>query len=325
MDIFDSRTVLDFQKFTFSGHLRTHVYKVLDENIKLGHADYTCYWILELMCSGLVHSCWNTLFLSASVHINRGAPNVFLYLVQMYERFAPYENQYTLQSMTDIRNNRDARLLFCEVGASVALCRKSKLPSLPRIKPEHDFQPLVIQENLKAPSSMYARSLMKQEDPMELYIPVNEFMFCLRPETRDSIRALYWASWILSYASKYKADNKQYLQCSYRSNEYVEEKYLRSPVWILWSVIHETARSSPQSGTITPYIEALYKMYCLRWAQGDLKKRLPFFITAVLFICESTTLDIHYSVPNNIRTVQDIVTNIPQWIGAIIHTQRTFA
>jgi hypothetical protein len=243
----------------------------------------------------------------------------------MYERFAPYENQYTLQSMTDIRNNRDARLLFCEVGASVALCRKSKLPSLPRIKPEHDFQPLVIQENLKAPSSMYARSLMKQEDPMELYIPVNEFMFCLRPDTRDSIRALYWASWILGYASKYKADNKQYLQCSYRSNEYVEEKYLRSPIWILWSVIHETARSSPQSGTITPYIEALYKMYCLRWAQGDLKKRLPFFITAVLFICESTTLDIHYSVPNNIRTVQDIVTNIPQWIGAIIHTQRTFA
>ena len=53
MDIHDSRTVLDFQKFTFSGHLRAHVYKVLDENIKLGHADYACYWTLELICSGL--------------------------------------------------------------------------------------------------------------------------------------------------------------------------------------------------------------------------------------------------------------------------------
>jgi hypothetical protein len=81
----DSRTVVDFQKFTFSGHLRTHVFKVLDENIKLGHADYTCYWILELMCSGLTHSCWNTLFLSAALHINRGAPQTFLYLTRMYE------------------------------------------------------------------------------------------------------------------------------------------------------------------------------------------------------------------------------------------------
>ena len=325
MDIFDSRTVLDFQKFTFSGHLRTHVYKVLDENIKLGHADYTCYWILELMCSGLVHSCWNTLFLSSAVHINRGAPNVFLYLVRSYERFAPYENQYTVMNMTDIRNNLDARRLFCEVGASVALCKKSKLPTLPRIKPDHDFNQVVIQENLKAPSSMYARALMKQEDPMEFYIPVNEFAYCLRPEARDSIRALYWASWILAYASKYKTDNKQYLVCAYRSNDYVEEKYLRSPIWILWSIVQETTRTSPQSGTLTPYIDALYKMYCLRWAQGDMRKRLPFLINAILFICESTTLDIHYSVPHDIATVQQITTNIPQWIGAIIHTQRTFS
>jgi len=243
----------------------------------------------------------------------------------MYERFAPYEGQYTLQNMTDIRNNHDARRLFCEVGASVALCRKSKLPNLPRIRPEHDFTPMVIQENLKAPSSMYARSLMKQEDPMELYVPVNEFAYCMRPETRDSIRGLYWVSWILAYASKYKLDNKTHLVCSYRSNDYVEEKYLRSPVWIIWSVVMEAARTSPQSGTLGPYIDALYKMYCLRWGQGDLRKRLPFLITAILFVCESTTLDIHYAVPHDITVVQQVVTNIPQWIGAIIHTQKTFS
>ena len=64
MDVHDPRNVTDFQKFTFSGHLRTHVYKVLDENVKLGHADYACFWTLELLCSGLTHSFWNTIFLS---------------------------------------------------------------------------------------------------------------------------------------------------------------------------------------------------------------------------------------------------------------------
>jgi hypothetical protein len=321
----DSRTVVDFQKFTFSGHLRTHVFKVLDENIKLGHADYTCYWILELMCSGLVHSCWNTLFLSAAQHINRGAPQTFLYLSRMYERFAPLEQQYSLMTMTDIRNNSEARQLLCEVGASLALTRKAKLPSLPMIKPDHDFTPLVIQEMLKAPSNAYARTIMKQEDPMELYVPINEFAYSLRPETRDASKALYWISWILKYASKYKEDQKTYLVCGYRSNDYVEEKFLRSPIWILWAVVLETMRTSPQSPTVTPYIETLYKMYCLRWGQGDLKKRIPFLTTSVLYLCESNTLDIHYLVPQNIGTVQNIVQNIPQWIEAIKQTKKTFA
>jgi len=325
MDIYDTRTVVDFQKFTFSGHLRTHVYKVLDENVKLGHADYTCYWILELLCSGLVHSCWNTLFLSSAVHINRAAPNVFLYLVRMYEKFSPYEGQYSVMSMTDIRNNHDVRFLFCETGASVALCRKAKLPSLPTIKAEHDFQQIVIQENLKAPSSIYARGVIKKDDPMELYIPLNEFCYCLKPETRDTARALYWASWILKYASNYKHINKTVLLCSYRSNEYVEEKYLRYTIWLLWSAIWDATYTSPQSGTVTPYVDAVYKMYCLKWSVTDMKKRLPFLINAILFLTESNTLDIHYSVPHDIQTVQSIVTNIPQWIAAIIQTQKTFA
>ena len=311
----DSRTVVDFQKFTFSGHLRTHVFKVLDENIKLGHADYTCYWILELMCSGLIHSCWNTLFLSAAQHINRGAPQVFLYLTRMYERFAPVEQQYSVMTMTDIRNNSEARQILCEVGASLALTRKAKLPSLPTIKPPHDFSPVVIQENLKAPSNSYARTIMKQEDPMELYVPINEFAYCLKSETRDSIRAIYWVAWILKYASKYKEDQKTYLICAYRSNEYVEEKFLRSPIWILWAVILENKND---------IIEALYKMYCLRWSQGDLKKRLPFLITAIIFVCESNALD-NSLVPKNIGQVQDIVQNIPEWLEAIKQTKKTFA
>jgi hypothetical protein len=311
----DSRTVIDFQKFTFSGHLRTHVFKVLDENIKLGHADYTCYWVLELMCSGLIHSCWNTLFLSAASHINRGAPQVFLYLTRMYERFAPVEQQYSVMTMTDIRNNSEARQILCEVGACLALTRKAKLPTLPTIKPPHDFNPIVIQENLKAPSNSYARTIMKQEDPMELYVPINEFAYCLKPENRDSIRALYWVSWILKYAAKYKEDQKTYLICAYRSNDYVEEKFLRSPIWILWAVVLE-------STNIT--IEALYKMYCLRWSQGDMKKRIPFLITAILFVCESNALDTSL-VPRNIGQVQDIVSNIPSWIEAIKQTKKTFA
>jgi hypothetical protein len=325
MDVYDTRTVVDFQKFTFSGHLRTHVYKVLDENIKLGHADYSCFWALELMCSGLVHSMWQTLFESAAKHINRGAPNSFLYLVRMYEKFAPYESQYSVLEMTNIRNNQDVRTLICEVAASIALCRKNKLPVFPKIKPEHDFQQITIQENLKSPSANYARHLTKKDDPLDIYIPYNEFVYSLRPETRDTLKALYWASWILKYASRFKKANKKEYSCTFRQNVYVEDKHCSHIIWILWEAVLDASNKSPQSGMLRQYIESLYKLHCLRWTPTSLKSRICFLVVAIQFICESTTLDIHYSVPHDLSVVHGVVENIPQWISAIIQTQKTFS
>ena len=325
MDVYDQRTVADFQKFTFSGHLRTHVYKVLDENIKLGHADYSCYWSLELICSGLTHSMWQVLFESAARHLNRGAPNAFLYLVRMYEKFSPYESQYNIMSMTDIRNNSDVRELVCEVAASLALCRKNKLPPLQKIKPEHDFQQITIQENLKSPSAHYGRHLAKKDDPLDIYIPFNELIFCLRPETRDITKALYWVSWILKYASRYKKEQKLDLKCNFRNNVYIEDKYCNHIVWMIWEAVQDTANRSPQAGTLRQYIDCLYKLHCLRWTPALLKPRLCFLVVAIQFICESTTLDIHYSVPHDMSVVQGVVSNIPQWISAIIQTQKTFS
>jgi hypothetical protein len=325
MNIHDPRTVVDFQKFTFSGHLRQHVYKVLDENIKLGHADYACYWTLELLCSGLVHSMWQTLFESAAKHINRAGPNAFLYLVKMYEKFAPYEGQYSIMAMTDMRNNSDIRTLVCEVSASLAMCRKNKLAALPKIKPEHDFLQITLTENLKAPSASYAKHLVKDADPIEMYVPYNELVYCLRPESRDFTRALYWVAWMLKYASAFKKQNKVDLVCAHRMSAMVDEKHSHLVVWMIWEAVLDAARHSPQSGTLAPYIDAIYKAHCLRWSPSLLKQRICFLITSILFICESTTLDIHYTVPHDIVMVHKLIENVPQWISAIIQTQKTFS
>jgi hypothetical protein len=325
MNIHDPRTVVDFQKFTFSGHLRQHVYKVLDENIKLGHADYACYWTLELLCSGLVHSMWQTLFESAAKHINRAGPNAFLYLVKMYEKFAPYEGQYSIMAMTDMRNNSDIRTLVCEVSASLAMCRKNKLAPLPKIKPEHDFLQITLTENLKAPSANYAKQLVKDTDPLEMYVPFNELVYCLRPESRDFTRALYWVAWMLKYASAFKKQNKVDLVCANRISSMVDDKHSHLVVWMIWEAVLDAARHSPQSGTLAPYIDAIYKAHCLRWSPSLLKQRVCFLTTAILFICESTTLDIHYTVPHDIVMVHKLIENVPQWISAIIQTQKTFS
>jgi len=325
MDFMDSRTVLDFQKHTFSGHLRTHVLKVLDENLLLGNADYACYWTLELLASGTVHSMWQTFFEAAAHHLNRGSPNSFLYLLKKYEQFSVSESSYSVLNMTDIRNNKDVQMLVCEVSATLALSKKNKLLKLPKINPLHDFQQLTLQENLKAPSPNYSTHMRKKNDPLELTIPLNEFIYCIRPETRDFTKALYWLAWISKYASSYKKQTKKVWTCHERPNQFVDQKFADQFIWVVWEAVQESANSSPQASVLMPYIDSLFKFHCLRWTPTLLKQRMCFLLCAILFVCESTTLDIHYPVPQDLIRVHQIIENIPSWIRAIIQTQKTFS
>ena len=319
MDITDTRTVVDFQKTTFCGHARSHVGKVLLQNIQLGHADYACYWSLEFLCSGLVHTLWMTLFEGAALHINRANPNVFLYLADVYEKYAPLESKYPAIQMTEIRNNPDVRRMICEAAATLALCRKSKLPSLPTIKPTHDFDAVTIQESLKAPSVVYGKLVLRREDPMGAAVPMNEFVYCLRSDVRDVTRALYWMAWLYSYCREHKKQTKSTLVFADRHDEFVSVDSGRHVVWILWEAIRKQAQPNVRS-----YIDVLYKMYCLRWTPVDAKARHPLVAAAVVLVCEGQSLDTT-PVSGQTLAVSTVLQGIPSWIAAIVKMQQSFS
>ena len=319
MEITDPRTVVDFQKTTFCGHLRPHVKKVLLQNIQLSHADYSCYWSLELLASGLVHSLWMTLFEGAALHVNRANPNVFLFLADAYEKYAPLEGNYTIQNMTSIRNNMDVRMMVCKAAATVALCRKNKLPTLPTIKPTHDFDPVTIQESVRAPSTLYGKIVLKRDDPMVVAAPVNEICYCLRSDVRDVTRALYWMSWIYSYAREFKKQSKQQLMFGNRSDEFVAPEHGHHVAWIIWDCVKKQAQNN-----VKPYLEAIYKMYCLRWSPSSAKERQPLLTAAIVLVCEGTSLDTS-PVSSETLAVANVISGIPGWIDAIVRMQKSFS
>ena len=319
MEITDPRSVLDFQKTTFCGHVRSHVVKVLLQNIQLGHADYACYWSLELLCSGLVHTLWMALFEGAALHVNRAQPAVFLYLASAYEKYAPIESKYTLQDMTSIRNNHDVRQMICQAASAISLCRKNKLPSLPTIKPTHDFDPVTIQESLKAPSTLFGRLVLKRDDPMPIAVPINEFVYCLRQDVRDTTRSLYWMAWIYAYCREHKKQTKQPLQFANRTDEYVSTAHGSHVVWILWEAVQK--QSQP---TTRPYIDVLYRMYCLRWSPSDAKQRQALLTAAVVLVCEGLTIDTT-PVSGETLAIATVLNGIPAWLDAIARTQKSFS
>lgn len=319
MEVTDPRTVIDFQKTTFCGHVRSHVVKVLLQNIQLGHADYSCYWSLELLCSGLVHTLWMALFEGAALHVNRAQPSVFLYLADAYEKYAPIEGKYATSNMTDIRNNTDVRQMICKAAAAIALCRKNKLPTLPTIKPLHDFDPVTIQEYIKAPSAIFGKLALRRDDPLSVAVPINEFCYCLRPDIRDVTRSLYWMSWVFAYCREHKKQTKQTLLFSNRSDECVSAQYGNHVVWVFWDCIRKQTQVYARQ-----YIDTLYKMYCLRWSPGDAKSRQALITTAILLVCEGPTIDTT-PVSGDTLAVSTVIGGIPGWLDAITRMQKSFS
>lgn len=319
MEITDPRTVLDFQKHTFCGHVRAHVVKVLLQNIQLGHADYSCYWSLELLCSGLVHTLWMALFEAAALHVNRAQPNIFVYLAEVYERYAPIEANISPMQMTKIRNNLDVRRMICEAAATITLCRKNKLPSLPTIKPAHDFHPVTLQESIKAPSVMYGKLVLRRDDPMSVAIAMNELCYCLRSDVRDIIKSLYWISWIYAYCREHKKQTKQTLVFADRSDEFVSVDHGRHVAWLIWDAVRKQAQPNVRN-----YIDILYKMYCIRWSPSDAKSRQPLLTTSIVLVCEGMNLD---TTPVNGQSlaVAKVLEGIPAWLDAITRMQQSFS
>jgi hypothetical protein len=319
MEIVDSRTVADFQKTTFCGHVRSHVVKVLLQNIAMGHADYACYWSLELACSGLVHTLWMSLFEAAALHVNRAQPNVFLYLAEAYERYAPLEASYDIRNMTSIRNNPEVRRRICEAAATVALCRKNKLSSFPTIKPLHDFDQLTIQESIRAPSAIYGKLVLRRDDPISASVPMNELCFSLRSDVRDVGRSLYWIAWMIAYTKEHKKQTKKALIFSNRADDFVDHTQGTHVVWMFWDAIRKQTQSYAR-----PHIEVLYKMYCLRWSPSEVSNRQGLLIAAVVLVCEGSSLDTS-PVTNETTQISTITAGIPGWIDAISRMQKSFS
>lgn len=320
MNIVDNRSVADFQSFTFSGHSRKLAIKSLSESIQLGHADYACYWALELLCSGLVNSLWTTLFESASISVHRACPNVFTYLITQYESFRVIQDSFSIGTMTNIRNRIDARNMVCEAACVVSMCRKQKNITLGRIKEDHDFAPTTIKENLRATSQHFGSGILHAEDPFELAIPINELCFSI--QNRDTIRALYWLGWIFAFARIKKKQTKQAIAISPRVGVLIPEKYSRHIVWLFWDIIHHY---SAQSGFLVPYIGCIEKMYCLNWEPSVAKARQTFLITAVVFLTEAPTLDIREPAKKNDIEISGVLLGIPKWLDSIQQTRNSFS
>ena len=66
-----------------------------------------------------------------------------------------------------------------------------------KIDKNTEYDLLELSDKFKAPSIEYVKKIYLENDPKELYIPINELIYNL--ETKNIVETCYWYEWILNY------------------------------------------------------------------------------------------------------------------------------
>jgi|UniRef100_A0A6C0CJR8 hypothetical protein len=283
-EINDMRGVNEFKGITFSKFKKTDAKKELLNSLKDGKIENALNWSAEFICSGAFIDLWDILLNFIGKHIHLGNPKLPIYLDLRFNNFKEIIQCGYIGFELNMRNNNKIRKLFGEI--IIVLCKSQKKHSIESIKIQKasEFDMTTISTKLKAPNVNYATELFKKDDPKELFIGLNEFMYHLSKDSLNSLDACYWMEWILEFENMCKK-KKEICICERRSFVSVEEKFQKEPIWMIWDAIFisNIAKKSEISKKI---LKSIFDLFCIRYTSGAKRKRKYLIYFAISLITE---------------------------------------
>lgn len=283
-EINDIRSENEFKGITFSKFKRTDAKKELLNSLKDGKIENALHWSAEFICIGAFIDLWDILLNFVGKNIHLGNPKLPIYLDLRFNNFKEIVQNGYIGFEINMRNNNKIRKLFGEI--IIVLCKSQKKHSIEsiKIKKTDEFDMTTISSKLKAPNVNYAAELFKKDDPKELFIALNEFMFHLSKDSLNSLDACYWMEWILEFENICKK-KKEICVCERRSFVSVEEKFQKEPIWIIWDALF-ISNNLKKSEIGKKILKSIFDLFCIRYTSGSKRKRKYLIYFAISLITE---------------------------------------
>ena len=287
-EIADKRDQKDFKGITFSKYKKGDAKKQLLNSLLNNRIEPACYWSIEFICAGHYIELWDIILAFYSKYIHLGNPKLPLYLSLRFSNFQDIVLSGYVDNELQMRNNNKIRLLFAEIICVLALSiKKYELTTIKVCK--EDFNISNISDKLKADNVIYAQKFFKKEDPKELFVALNEFIYNLTV-SKNSRACFYWLEWLFDYGSIYKKKNKSDLLCGSRNISGLDNKNRKDFIWILWEVILN--ESERLSGQINKICKSLIEVFTIKYNSACKKKRRFLIYSAILLITEISNFQI---------------------------------
>ena len=289
-EINDKRNPIDFKGVSFSKYQKTKVKQELINCLASSKIESACYWTAELICAGHFSDLWEVIITYVSRYIHLGNPKLPIYIAMRIDNFKTILSNGYIDNELRLRNNEKIRQLFAEIIVVLCLSRK-----------KHGFQPIKIKKNeefnmthmttiLKAPSVSYANKIFQKDDPKELFIAINEFLYHISSQSKNAISACYWLEWLLEFDNVCKKKKEKCI-CERRLFAPVLSQYQLDNIWIIWdAILHEA--DDNKCNIIKKIINSLLHVFSLRYTHGVKKKRRFIIYFAIALLTEQVDLSI---------------------------------
>jgi hypothetical protein len=302
----DIRTIDVFKNMTFSGYKLSDVKKELMDCINNSKIENLCYWTSELISSAHFLLIWEIIILYTSKHIHTGNIKLCLYLNIRYLKFKSIINNGYVGNELKMRNSELVRRIFIEIMCVLAFSNKKY--EIKRIKVDKiDYKIEHLKSKLKADSLKYVVPIFKDNDPKDLFMALNEFMYHLN-ESRDIISLCYWIEWIIQYEVICKK-NKETCEAEPRCYD-VDDKFNKDIIWILWDGFKHTIDNNPQiynKNIISKLYTALLSLFTMRYSCGVKRRRIYILYMMGSILIEK--IDYSVNIINNKGKIDNIVSN----------------
>ena len=308
-EINDMRSDKEFKGVTFSKFKRADAKKELLNSLKSGKIEHALHWSAEFICCGLFIDVWDTILTFVGKHIHLGNPKLPIYLELRFNNFKEVvQNGYVGFEM-NMRNSSKIRKLFAEI--IIVLCQSKKKHSIEsvKIKKQEEFDITTMSSKLKAPNVGYVTNIFKKDDPKELFIAINEFMYHISSDSKNSLEACYWFEWIMEFDNLCKK-RKEAAVCERRTFVNVDEKFQKEPIWIIWDALFYS-NSSNTCEITKKILKSIFELFAIRYTSGTKKKRKYLVYFAISIITES--------FDKNVNIIEDkvVVDNVTKKIDLI--------
>lgn len=302
----DARSPEDFAGISFSMYKRSQVKKSLVDAMYKGSIEEANYWAAELICCGCFLELWEVILEFLGRNIYTANPKLPVIIARCFTSFKNIATSDFATSQLEMRNSSRIRRVFAEVVTMLCLSRKKSKIEYVKIDKDNDFDIVRLSSRLKAPSTDFATNVIKNEDPSEIFVAVNELCFNLSKNVRNPMMAEYWVEWLLEYEKRCRK-KKERCQCKRREFAPQGDDSGLDISFLLWDAMFTEAKLRSQK-VLTTILLALLDLFKIRFTAGTKRKRRHLLYFAISLLCEP--LDLSIAAIDNHEAIEAILHNL---------------